>query len=152
MILDWDKKITDVCEQLEIDPEKYNEDDKLKEWMARHFGFKNHEAFAALPIPKDIIYGLALEMWPEHSNYEYHLIHDCLELIEDHYLLFEDHDRTENELKEFLNYADRQFSIESLTFSIEKLKTLNNEDIKEIVKNMDIFKEIQEKVSHLETK
>ena len=144
MLLEWEDKIIEVCERLGVDPELYNEDDDLKEWIAKCFGFKNFATFIALPAVKDIIYGMALELLPDHKNYQYHFIIDCISLIEHNYALYNDAERTESELKNLINYADENFAVEYKALLLEKLISMDN-NVKDILVKIDSFDEMTKK-------
>ena len=107
MLLDWDTKITKVLESLGIHPDHYTQDDKLKEWVAQHF-----TTFLALPAVKDIVTGMASDMLPDHKNFEYHLIVDCISVIVHNFELYNSQEKTQEEVCNLLKYTDDNFSIE----------------------------------------
>lgn len=124
MILDWDTKVTNLCKKMGIDPELYNEDEQLREWVAQKFGFKDYATFLALASPKDVLSGMALDMLPEHKSYELHLAEDCTTLIGHNYDLYADIERTQIEIENFLMFVQENFSVEVTIVAVKKL--INN--------------------------
>lgn len=141
MILDWEERIIAVCEKLGIDPDRYMEDDEFKEWIARHFGFKDFDTFLALPSAKDIISEMALDMLPEHKNYQYHLTVDCIFLIIHNHELYNDQERTQKEVVNFLRYIGQNFSLEGKVLCFQNLVNIDNEGVKKLLYNIDEFNE-----------
>lgn len=123
MYLDWDQRITDLCNKLGFVPELYNEDEEFREWVAKHFGFKDFSTFQALASPKDILGGMGLTMLPEHKNFEFCLLEDCTMLIGHNYDLYNDEVKTLLEIENFLAFIVENFSKEMIVVALIKLPT-----------------------------
>jgi len=149
MILNWEQKITTTCKQLGINPETFADEPDLQEWMAKHFGFESYNTFFALASPKDIVAGMALPMLPDHRNYEYHLVQDCIELIEHNYLLYADVERTEQEIECFLMFTNENFGVEIKAATLNFMKITFDEAIMTIVNRSDIYKTLLKQLNIL---
>ena len=151
MYLNWDKKITDLCDKLGFVPELYNEDEEFMEWIANHFGFKNYATFQALACPKDILSGMALDMLPDHKNYELYLAEDCITMIGINYDLYDDDKRTCFEINNFLQFIQENFSDEMIVVAMKKL-TENAECVIKFLSTMDIYNTLTKRYNQLEIK
>lgn len=148
MHLDWDTRITDLCDKLGFDPELYNEDEEFMEWVAKYFGFKDYKTFLALASPKDILGGMALEMLPGHKNFEFYLLEDCTTLIGHNYDLYDDEERTLFEIENFLTFIAENFSDEMIIVALTKLP-VNAESIKKFLPHIDTHAALVKQYSRL---
>lgn len=148
MYLDWDTKITDVLTQLGVDPELYNEDEELKEWVAKNLGFKDYATFFALASAKDILGGMALDMLPEHNNFQWYLAEDCATLIGHNYELYKDYERMKFEIENFLRFIDENFTNEMIIVAIMKLKA-NAERVVIFLPLIESYNTLMERHGHL---
>lgn len=122
-MIDWETKIIEVCEQLEIKPEVYNTDDTAKEAVAHMLGFPTFECFAMLPEPAAIIDGRGITLLEGHKLQQGSISDGCVELIKNHYLLSKDEFDLEKEVNRFVKYVEEQFDDECAIVALVKLIT-----------------------------
>lgn len=122
--MDWESRIEEVCEQLEIDPEIYNTNDGAKEMVAKILGFPSFACFAALPEPSAILDGRGERLLEGHRMQQLSLIESCVELIHHHYLLSKDEISLEQEVNRFVKYIERNFDDEPATVGLIKLSSM----------------------------
>lgn len=77
MILDWEKKIRDLCDRLQVDVDVYGTNNDFRESVARYLGFPSYESFRLFPNPKLIIKEMGTDLLPEHMGLALPLVHDC---------------------------------------------------------------------------
>lgn len=118
---DWETRIEEVCEQLEIKPEVYNNDDTAKEAVAHMLGFPTFECFALLPEPAAIIDGRGTTLLEGHKMQQHSLSDGCIELIKNHYLLYKDELDLEKEVSRFVKYVAENFDDECAIVALLKL-------------------------------
>ena len=122
-MINWEIRIQEVCDRLEIDPEVYNDDDDAKEFVARMLGFPTFECFALLPEPSAIIDGRGTTLLEGHKMQQGTIADGCIELIKNHYLLYGDEFDLEKEVNRFVKYLEGNFDSECATVALLKLVT-----------------------------
>lgn len=122
--MDWESRIEEVCEQLEIDPETYNTNDGAKEMVARILGFPSFACFASLPEAPAILDGRGERLLEGHRLQQLPLAESCVELIHNHYLLSKDELELEREINRFIKYMERNFDDEPATVGLIKLSSM----------------------------
>jgi hypothetical protein len=140
MILDWETRIEEICNRLGIEPERCNENEELRDFIAKCFGFIDHDDFITLPTVADIVGEMAVELKPEHKNYQLHLSHDCIATIVKNYVLYSDAEQTEFQIRNFLAYAKTNFTPEIKYVIMVNLGLVENEKIKQL--SSDIMADI----------
>lgn len=148
MYLDWDQRITDLCNKLGFVPELYNEDEEFMEWVAKHFGFTDYDTFQSLASAKDILNGMGLPMLVEHKNFEFYLLEDCTMLIGHNYDLYDDEARMSVEVEHFLTFVVENFSDEMKVVALMKLP-VNAESITKFLPNIVTYTTMVKQYNHL---
>ena len=122
MLLDWDSKISELLEHNGVEPYEYNGSPELKEVVAKYFRFKDFATFQLLPEPKKVIEGLSMDMLPDHKNYEYMIASDCVELIENDFMLYNNIENTTRKMINLLQFIKDNFSDETIIACIENIR------------------------------
>ncbi len=148
-MIDWEVKIIEVCEQLDIDPEVYNNDDDAKELVAKLLGFPSFECFVALPEAESILDGRGETLLEGHKMQQLSLGEGCVDRIKAHYQMRQDEIDLEREVTRFIKYMDEnfddEFGVACMAYLFKEMKDVYDisefsaveENYKQWVKNID---------------
>lgn len=120
-MLNWEQKITELCEKFEIDPEQFSSNDEIKECVAHYLGFPSFESFQSFPRPKYVIQDMAEEFRDEWKLFQAALGYACVDEIERQYFFERDDELKNKQITCLLKYMEATFELE---FMIVVLKYL----------------------------
>ena len=110
--MDWEGKIEDICERLGVDTDAYNEDDQVKEVVAKQLGFSSFGVFNAFPEATAIIDGRGNPLLPEHMGYQLELAKSCVDEIYRQYNNSKNFEELQSQTVRFFRYLIENFQIE----------------------------------------
>ncbi len=137
-MLDWEKRIEEICDQLEIDPEVYNDDDNAKEMVAKLLGFPSFACFSSLPESSAIIDGRGILLLEGHKMQQASLSEACVYQIKQNYLSTLDELDLERAVNHFIKYLEEHFDNEFATVAL-----LNLQKVMKDVYPIDEFKSFE---------
>ena len=110
--MDWDAKITEICEELEIDPMIFNDNETTQEVISKRLGFPSFASFIAFPDPVAIVDGRGGPLRPEHLMLSLHLGSACVEEILRQYNVSMNEDDFYRQVNRFFKYVSENFVLE----------------------------------------
>lgn len=117
--MDWDAKITEICKELEIDPQLFNDNKTTQEVVSKRLGFLSHKSFIAFPDPMAVIDGRGLPLLPEHSGFQLPLGESCVREIVHQFNISRNIDDLYRNLVRFFDYVSENFQFEHAFIAIE---------------------------------
>lgn len=113
--MDWDRKITEICEDLGVDPNIINDDEAAQKIIATGLGFKSFDSFIAFPDPIAILDGRGPPMLEDHMSYQGILGHSCIGEIGRGWSLSRNRDDLDRQIIRFYRYMKENFQYEYST-------------------------------------
>ena len=110
--MDWDTKITAICEELEIDPMLFNEDETTQEVIAKRLGFASYASFVVFPDPIAILDGRGSPVLKDHMTYQGILGHSCIGVIGRHWTTSQNREDLSRQIIRFYRYMNENFQYE----------------------------------------
>lgn len=122
-MLDWERRIEEICDRLEIDPEVYNSDDNAKEIVAKLFGFPSFACFSSLPESSAIVDSRGTPLLEGHKMQQAPLAEACVDQIKRKYLSNLDELELERGVNHFIKYLEEHFDDEFAIVGLMSLQT-----------------------------
>lgn len=125
--MDWEAKIIDICEDLGVETEHYNEDELTREIVAKRLGFPSFESFNAFPESSAIVDGRGSPLRPEHYGFQSLLAESCCNEIRHQYNISVDDLELETQVTRLFHYVMENFQLEQgLVALLQTAKSLED--------------------------
>jgi hypothetical protein len=138
----WTKRIEKICEKIGVTTDDYNENDNVKEYVAKVLGFETFEDFQRFPSPEQIIEGLALPLKEQDIVRQLELGMRAVQMVVHNYRLFKNYERAAEQINYLYRYLDNNFKSETqiavTVFFIKTFKNETDQDIYDVFDKIDI--------------